>query len=156
MHVTVEMDWEPQGAVQIVAEKLLFPQVDEKPGIYRFTLRSAERQSVYIGEADRLRRRFAHYRNPGPSQATNQRMNAAIREIIRANGSVGVETATQVRADIDGHSSDRRLVAPPLPPARRERRGRGRPPTWPRHREPGNRLLANPDDTPSAPLGSFW
>jgi hypothetical protein len=31
-------------------------------------------------------------------------MNAAIRETIRANGRVEVETATQVRADIDGQS----------------------------------------------------
>jgi hypothetical protein len=105
MRVTVEMDWERHGAVRIIGEKLLFPQVGEKPGIYRFTLRWAEGQSVYIGEAERLRRRFAHYCNPGPSQSTNQRLNTAIRETIRASGNVDVETATQVRVDVQGHSA---------------------------------------------------
>jgi hypothetical protein len=90
------------GMVQISDDKLLFPRVEEKSGIYRFTLRSAEGQSVLIGETDRLRRRFAQYRNPGPSQRTNQRINSRMRDIIRADGSVDVVTATEVRLDIDG------------------------------------------------------
>jgi hypothetical protein len=66
VRVTVDLEWESHGAVRIVGGKLLFPDAPESPGIYRFTLRSTSAESVYIGEAVRLRRRFTHCRNPGP------------------------------------------------------------------------------------------
>jgi hypothetical protein len=88
----------------LVATKLTFPDVPDEPGIYRFTLASADSRSVYIGEADRLRRRFAHYRSPGPKQPRNQRMNAAMRAIVESGGTVEVDTADQVRVEIDGRA----------------------------------------------------
>jgi len=47
----------------IEAGKLSFPLAPEVPGIYRFDLG----ELVYVGETDRLRRRFQHYRTPGPT-----------------------------------------------------------------------------------------
>lgn len=55
--------------------KLLFPSAPPKPGLYRFRIRAPEREERYVGEADDLRRRFQHYRTPGPTQATNIRLN---------------------------------------------------------------------------------
>jgi hypothetical protein len=120
VRVTVDLEWASHGAVQIVGGKLLFPLAPAKPGIYRFTLRPTSAESVYIGETDgppfrltsaesvyigetvQLRRRFAHYRNPGPTQFTNQRMNAAMKSLIENGGKVELETATQIRVDING------------------------------------------------------
>jgi excinuclease UvrABC nuclease subunit len=71
VRVSVELDWTFLGEVRL-AQKLKFPeQAPKQPGVYRFVLRSSEGESVYIGEALLLDRRFAHYQNPGPTQTTN-------------------------------------------------------------------------------------
>jgi hypothetical protein len=102
MRVTVDLEWESHGAVRIDRGKLLFPDAPERPGIYRFTLRSTSAEWVYIGETVRLRRRFTSYRNPGPTQFTNQRMNTVMKSLIENGGKVELETASQIRVDIDG------------------------------------------------------
>jgi hypothetical protein len=102
MRVTVDLEWESHGAVRIVGGKLRFPDAPESPGIYRFTFRSTSAESVYIGETDRLRRRFTHHRNPGPSQRTNQQISAKMKSVIENGGKVELETATQIRVEIDG------------------------------------------------------
>ena len=102
MRVTVDLEWESHGEVGIVGGKLLFPDAPEKPGIYRFTFRSTSAESVYIGEADWLRRRFNNYRNFDPSQRTNKRINPKIKSCITSGGTVELETAIQIRVDIDG------------------------------------------------------
>jgi hypothetical protein len=107
MRICADVDWSPRGAVILTAGKLKFPDVPEMPGVYRLTLASHKGTSVYVGEADRLRRRFLHYRNPGPTQHTNIRMNAAMKAIIESGGSVFVETATDIVLEVNG----RRLVA---------------------------------------------
>ena len=38
-----------------------------------------------------LRRRFQHYRKPGPSQATNLRVNALLKEHLGSGGSAEVD-----------------------------------------------------------------
>ncbi len=103
MRVTVDLEWESHGEVRIDGGKLVFPDAPERPGIYRFTFRSASAKSVYIGEADRLRRRFTQYRNPGPTQRTNKRIKTLMESRIKNGGKVELETATQIRVDIDGH-----------------------------------------------------
>lgn len=104
MRVGVEVQWDNQGQLRVVDGKLMFPSVPEGPGIYRFTLQSEQGKSIYIGEADRLKRRFTQYRNPGPSQETNQRINARMKAVIEAGGRVEVAIATRVRADVEGHA----------------------------------------------------
>lgn len=79
---------------------LRFPQVQDTPGIYWFDLRPKDRPPTsYIGESDRLRRRFQHYRTPGPTQHTNIRMNELMLELISAGGIATVSTCSA--ADIE-------------------------------------------------------
>ena len=44
-----------------------------------------------MGETDNLQRRFAHYRNPGPTQPTNLRLNALFTELLSKGGSIEIE-----------------------------------------------------------------
>jgi hypothetical protein len=48
-----------------------------------------------VRETDNLQRRLAHYRNPGPSQATNLRLNAFFLAIISSGGSIEFDMVTQ-------------------------------------------------------------
>lgn len=98
MRVAVEFSWREIEAITVEGGKLRFPVVPEAPDIYRFDLGDR----VYIGEADRLRRRFQHYRTPGPSQATNLRLNAVMLPLLGAGGAVTVCTVTEAQVDIDG------------------------------------------------------
>lgn len=98
MRVAVEFSWREIGAITVEGGKLRFPIAPEAPGIDRFDLGDR----VYIGEADRLRRRFQHYRTPGPSQATNLRLNTVILPLLDASGAVTVCTVTEAQVDIDG------------------------------------------------------
>ena len=59
----------------------------------------------YVGETDELRRRFQHYRTPGPSQQTNIRMNAEFRDHMAAGGSIEVDTVIdKIDVIADGES----------------------------------------------------
>ena len=94
VHLVVELDWVPLGPVFLSSGELDFPKaVPDEPGIYRFTLRSGDKQSVYIAEAIRLVRRFAQYRKPGPTQRTNQHINRLMKVALEAGGSVFVDIA---------------------------------------------------------------
>ena len=101
MRVAVDFVWRSVGVLRLDADKLRFPEVAEVPGIYRFDLGDR----VYIGEADRLRRRFAHYRNPGPSQSTNIRLNAVILELLAGGRPIDVSVVTDATADVDGRAA---------------------------------------------------
>ncbi len=102
-HLGVEFEWRPLGNVTLQAGKLLFPQVSEAPGIYRFDLYSSDRgATTYIGQTDRLRRRFQHYRTPGPSQPTNVRLNKLVVDLLGAGGTAAVFTCTSAFVDRGG------------------------------------------------------
>ncbi len=58
------------------------PRCSQAPGIYRFRIRGSKGKALYVGETENLARRFGFYRNPGPSQQTNVRMNAKFREAL--------------------------------------------------------------------------
>src|SRR5262245_51294450 len=74
--IELKLSWREIGAVELDgAQRLAFPDVAAVPGLYRFELRG-QPPSVYIGETKNLRARFAQYRMPGKSQATNMRMCA--------------------------------------------------------------------------------
>src|SRR5205807_614480 len=70
--------------------KLAFPRAPSRPGLYRFEFDGPKGRHEYIGETDTLDRRFQHYRTPGPSQSTNIRINALMREVVNSKGAVGV------------------------------------------------------------------
>lgn len=66
-----------------------------------------------------MRRRFQHYRKPGPSQATNIRVNGLLREHLESGGAVEVDiivdgvtliiSDTEIKAEL-GDKATRRLL----------------------------------------------
>lgn len=88
------------------AGRLAFPDVAARPGLYRITLTSApapSRSRVYIGETDNLRRRFSQYRNPGPTQWTNQRLHALLHQHLTNVGTAEIATAEAVDVAVTGN-----------------------------------------------------
>jgi hypothetical protein len=55
---------------------------------------------VYVGETDDLPRRFAAYRNPGPSQRTNRRMNMRMLDVLHSGGRVAIEVCTMAVVEV--------------------------------------------------------
>lgn len=100
MRVVVEFEWREVGALRLESGRLRFPEVPDVPGVYRFDLSDR----VYIGEADRLRRRFQQYRTPGARQATNLRLNSLMRELLGAAGTIKLCVVTSARVEVDGHA----------------------------------------------------
>jgi hypothetical protein len=98
MQLAVEFEWREVGALRLASGRLRFPEVPDAPGVYRFDLDDR----VYIGEADRLRRRFQHYRTRGARQATNLRLNSVMLELLSAAGTIEVCAITSARVDVDG------------------------------------------------------
>lgn len=95
VRVAVEFHWRPLGRLkQDENGRLLFPSAPRQPGLYRFRLLGSDDIHHYIGETDELRRRFQHYRTPGPSQKTNIRMNEEFHRHFAAGGTIGVDIAT--------------------------------------------------------------
>jgi hypothetical protein len=104
--ICVQFQWLDGGAVLLDAGgKVAFRRLPEAPGLYRMTLTGGtggDRPRVYIGETDNLRRRLAgNYRNPGPTQQTNLRVNALLREHVAAGGIVALAITTSVTARIN-------------------------------------------------------
>lgn len=104
MQIAVQYDWAPQGIVRLdEAGKPVFPSLPEGSGLYRLRFISTLTEWSYIGEANDLRKRMNGYRNPGPTQETNRRINPVICEEIRRGNRVIVETATDIRLEVNGH-----------------------------------------------------
>ncbi len=99
--VCVSFDFSQIGKVSQLDGKLHFPVVPEEPGIYQFAIRDR----IYVGETDRLRRRFQHYRTPGPSQQTNIRMNYSILTALNEGFEIVVSTIEQATINVDGINS---------------------------------------------------
>lgn len=95
--VSVRNLWRGLGHVTIGRDgSLMFPEMLAVPGLYRINLSGVGRARCYIGETVDLRKRFAHYRRPGPTQTTNIRMNELMRQHLSEGGSVSVETVTGI------------------------------------------------------------
>jgi hypothetical protein len=92
----LRLAWAALGSIRKDLEgKIQFPSVGSRCGIYRFLVHQSDGSgAVYVGEAENLQRRFAHYRNPGPSQPTNQRINALFAEVLSLGGNIDVEIVT--------------------------------------------------------------
>lgn len=84
-------DWRLLGNVFVdQKDRLTFPRTPIGPAIYRLTLMQGDRAEYYIGETDEISRRFQHYRTPGVTQRTNQRLNTLMTECLENGGSVEV------------------------------------------------------------------
>jgi hypothetical protein len=101
VRITLDYEWREIGAVRVEAGKIRFPDAPEVPGIYRFDLDD----KVYIGEAERLRRRFQHYRTPGLTQPTNIRLNSVIMRLLDGPGTMTVSTITSAEIEVEGERS---------------------------------------------------
>lgn len=92
IRVSVEMKWRYLGALMLDANgNVVFPSAPTVPGLYRFRLMDNHNAQHYIGETAGLRRRFQHYRTPGPSQKTNIRVNVLFKEYLGSGGCVEVD-----------------------------------------------------------------
>jgi len=99
VRLSVEFSWREVGAIHLDdGAKLVFPSAPETPGLYRFDFGDR----IYVGETDRLRRRFQHYRTPGPTQTTNIRLNALIAEALAIPGTAEVSIVTEATIKIEG------------------------------------------------------
>jgi hypothetical protein len=98
VRLSVEFSWREVGAIRLDGAKLVFPSAPETPGLYRFDFGDR----IYIGETDRLRRRFQHYRTPGSTQTTNIRLNALMGEVLAVPGTAVVSVITEATVKIDG------------------------------------------------------
>jgi hypothetical protein len=94
---TLRIAWNPIGQVELDSDgKIRFPKLPTKPGIYHFRIRRADGSAGrYIGETDNLQRRFAHYRNPGPTQQTNLRLNALFKALLSEGGNIETSIVTE-------------------------------------------------------------
>jgi hypothetical protein len=101
MNVAIQFDWSRLGDVRLEGGKLRFPEAREAPCIYRFLLTKDGAERLYIGETDRLRRRFQHYRTPGVGQPTNIRLNSALSTVLADAGAVVVSAVTQATVAVD-------------------------------------------------------
>jgi hypothetical protein len=92
----LRIDWEPIGRVSSDGSgKIKFPKLPAKAGLYQFRTRRPDGTvGRYVSETDNLQRRFAHYRNPGPTQPTNLRLNALFKELLLQGGDIEVAIVT--------------------------------------------------------------
>ena len=101
MKIFVDFQFVEIGQVKIDLGKLSFPTAPEEPGIYKFLIRD----DIYVGETDRLRRRFQHYRTPGPSQTTNIRLNKSMMNSLSEGFDIIVSTVQEAVIFVDGVES---------------------------------------------------
>ncbi len=91
-NVTIGFSWTTLGAIEIDNNaKLVFPKAAALPAIYRIRIHIRSKRSVYVGEAQNLRRRFGNYRTPGPSQRTSLRINGYLLKVLRAGGAAYID-----------------------------------------------------------------
>ena len=105
--MTVNWSWQVLGQVSLADDMLIFPSAPAQPGVYRLTFRDAHGMltDVYVGESDRLPRRFQHYRTPGSDERlTMHRMNRTMVSALIAGGQIDVEVVTSAQA-IAGNGS---------------------------------------------------
>lgn len=89
MQLSVDFEWTDAGQVILDSKhKLRFPPLPKAPGAYRLRLSGTGSVSVYIGETDNLYDRAMGYRNPGPSQQTNIRMNGRMTHHLEEGGRI--------------------------------------------------------------------
>ena len=93
--IEISASWRELGLISAEDDgRLRFPKVPTVPGLYRFDFEVTQRRYVYVGETVELARRLQHYRTPGPSQRTNQRLNKLISQSIKDGGRVVVAIIT--------------------------------------------------------------
>jgi hypothetical protein len=110
LDVRVRMRWHlPAGVTLDAAGRLVFPLLPRSAGVYRLVLSGApdrNRPRVYVGESENLRRRTGHYRRPGPTQQTSQRIHDLLGRHLRGGGAVTMAVATSAAIVAGGTSRE--------------------------------------------------
>lgn len=108
--VVLEWQWsEPQSVGIGANEKLSFPALEDRPGVYRILVLDGNRS--YIGQTVSLRKRFRNYRNPGSDpDHTNRRVHDAIRRALKARQSVIVQVVCGAQVALSTRTRDSREV----------------------------------------------
>jgi hypothetical protein len=92
IEVGFSIDWLMLGKITLAPDaKLNFPNISDAPGLYRFRYTLKDKAQIFIGESENLKRRFMLYRNPGPSQQTNVRLNALLKDAILEGAVIEVD-----------------------------------------------------------------
>ncbi|MGN8200507.1 DUF7662 domain-containing protein [Salinisphaera sp. RV14] len=96
VQLALGMQWKELGPIALdAAGNLVFPGAPAAlPSLYRMRLLDSIAPRHYIGETMDLRRRFQHYRTPGPSQATNRRLKELLLSHLGAQGRALVDIIT--------------------------------------------------------------
>lgn len=94
MDVSVQFTWRTLGVIELNDGRLSFPAVSDSPGLYRLRLIGSSLIRQYIGETVGLKRRFAHYVNPGPSQQTNIRINSILHDHLNSGAAIDIDVVT--------------------------------------------------------------
>lgn len=95
LRASISYEWQSADGVRLHGDKVVLPQLAARPGIYRFRIEHREGSvSFYVGETDNLFRRMGHYRNAGPSQQTNVRLNELLIHALQNGGRAVVEIVT--------------------------------------------------------------
>ena len=94
VEVTVALDWDDAGSVQLVDGALVFPaDLPSQPGIYRFRFHGSDGVRVYVGETSDLRRRANHYLIGNPAGRTNKWVHDLMREHLASGGQIDMAIA---------------------------------------------------------------
>src|SRR5688572_25982351 len=101
--VRVTIEWLELGLISIDNGALTFPQLPSGGGVYRYRLELGNRSRLYVGETAGFGRRFAGYRNPGPSQSTNLRMRDRLQRLLADEGGRALlEVVEKVTVEVGG------------------------------------------------------
>jgi hypothetical protein len=103
MNVTSAFDWTDAGQLTLASgDQIIFPSLPQSPGVYRFDCLAETDSWLYIGEADNLKNRMGSYGKPGPTQDTNIRLNALLRDALRDGERISLAVTTAATLEVDG------------------------------------------------------
>ena len=100
MNIALAYEWRPvengPGIPYQFPEKISshFRSNWGRPAVYRWRIlqhQSGASRRLYVGETHRLSQRINQYVNPGPTQKTNQRLNAFFEQELRSGHKIALE-----------------------------------------------------------------
>lgn len=97
----VDQKWRRVGQIELDRKGApVFPKCPNAPTVYLLHVPSKSKPETYVGETDNLARRLQHYRTPGPTQKTSQRLRQFLVETLERDKPVELHVLgedTQIR-----------------------------------------------------------
>ena len=94
----LRLDWAWRPIGQVLSDeqgRLNFPAASNQPAIYRIRIKIGSKESRYVGETENLKRRFGHYRNPGPTQQTSIRIHGIIKDALGKGAEIAISVVQE-------------------------------------------------------------